>query len=319
MNILVTGGAGFIGSHLIDRLLAENHQVICFDNFDYFYNPVMKWRNLEQANKNPNFSLVSGNISDIKDLQKAFIVNQIDAVVHLAAQAGVRPSVQNSQLHFSVNVLGTINTLELCKDYNVKKFVLASSSSVYGNNDKVPFVETDNVDYPLCPYAATKRSAELIAYTYHHLYGIDIACVRPFTVYGPRQRLEMAIPLFTRLIYQNKEITIFGDGSTRRDYTYVEDVVSGIVKILERYHGYEIYNIGTSQTVSLMELIYEIENRLDRGARKKFEPIHVGEAKQTFADITKARYRLGYDPKFTIREGIKQYVDWYLQDISCGT
>ena len=314
-HYLVTGGAGFIGSHLIDHLLDEGHQVICFDNFDYFYNPVMKWRNLEQANKNPNFNLVSGNISDIKDIQKAFIVNPVDAVVHLAAQAGVRPSIQNSQLHFNVNVLGTINILELCKDYKVKKFILASSSSVYGNNDKVPFVETDNVDHPLCPYAATKRSAELMAYTYHHLYNIDVACVRPFTVYGPRQRLEMAIPLFTRLIYQEKEITIFGDGSTKRDYTYVDDIVSGVVKILNQKHGYEIYNLGTSKTVSLMELIREIENRLGKIAYKKFESSHVGEAKQTYADITKARERFGYNPQFTIKEGIKQYVDWYLEDI----
>ncbi len=314
-HYLVTGGAGFIGSNLIDKLLTEGHQVICFDNFDYFYNPVAKWKNLEQANKNKNFTLVSGNISDIKDIQKAFSISPVDAVVHLAAQTGVRPSKQNSQLHLNINMLGTVNVLELCKDYNVKKFVFASSSSVYGNNHKIPFSETDRVDRPICSYAATKRSIELMSYTYHYLSGIDVVCIRPFTVYGPRQRLEMAIPLFTKLIYQEKPLAIFGDGSTRRDYIYVDDVVSAIISILGKNHGYEIYNIGTSKTTSVLELINMIENKLGKTSKKIFEPMHIGEAKQTYADISKAQKNFGYSPKFTISEGLDNFIVWFLKDM----
>jgi UDP-glucuronate 4-epimerase len=315
-TILCTGGAGFIGSHLVDRLLKENHRVICFDNFDNFYNPTLKWRNIEGVLDNPNFKLVSGNVTDPLSLEKAFNCWKIDAVVHLAAQAGIRPSVQNPGLHFNVNVLGTVNVLELCRKNEVGKFVFASSSSVYGNNPNIPFKEDAPSDYPLCPYAASKKAGELICYTYHHLYKMDIACIRPFTVYGPRQRLEMAIPLFTKLIYEGKQITLHdsSQGEISRDFTYVDDVVSGIVGILSMNHGYEIYNLGSNRTVCMQELIYALENRLKRNAIIKHAPLESGEALKTYADISKAQKKFWYCPTHTIYEGLDKFVVWFLED-----
>lgn len=322
MNILITGGAGFIGSHLTDRLLKEGHTIICFDNFDYFYSPELKWMNVQHNINNPAYKLVSGTITDVRAFEKAFAREPIDAIVHLAAQAGVRPSMQNPNLHFEVNVLGTVNALELCRKYNVKKFVIASSSSVYGNHPETPFKETHTVTEPLCPYAASKKAAELIAYTYHYLYDMDVACIRPFTVYGSRQRLEMAIPLFTRLIYNHQQLTVHGQGAMYRDYTHVSDVVDGIVRILQREHGYQIYNLGSSAPIPLNALIQEIWRNLHSTALKFVElpnitygPEGIGEAKITFADITKAKEMLGYAPKMNITLGIAEYVAWYLQEV----
>lgn len=315
-NYLVTGGAGFIGSHLIDRLLEEGNKVICFDNFDNFYNPVMKWGNVTPHVNNKNFKLVSGNVVDKRSLEKAFQEGKIDAVIHLAAQAGVRPSVQNPGLHFEVNVLGTVNVLEFCNKYNIKKVVFASSSSVYGNHLTVPWTEDLKTDSPLCPYAASKKAGELLCYTYHHLYNIDTACIRPFTVYGSRQRLEMAIPLFTKLIHSRKPLTVNGDGSTLRDYTCVFDVVEGIVRILGRYQGYEIYNLGTSILTSLTTLINEISTRLNVSPIINYSPAGVGEAKLTYADITKAHSHFGYVPEYTIQKGLDHYIEWYLKEVS---
>lgn len=317
MNYLVTGGAGFIGSHLIDRLLKEGHGVVCFDNFDNFYSPVMKWGNVTCHVDNPFFKLVSGDVTNVRSLKKAFCGDKIDAVIHLAAQAGVRPSVQNPALHFEVNVIGTINVLEFCRKNKVQKIVYASSSSVYGNHPDVPFVETYKVDRPLCPYAASKKAGELICYTYHHLYGMDVACIRPFTVYGSRQRLEMAIPLFTRLIYQGQQLIVHGDGTIRRDFTHVSDVVDGIVRTLDKEHGYEIYNLGTSQTTNLNHLIKFIQDSLgiEKAPDIKYAPPGEGEAQITYANIDKARQLLGYEPKMSIREGLKEYVDWYLKEV----
>lgn len=316
MNILVTGGAGFIGSHLIDRLILEGHSVVCFDNFDNFYNPIMKWGNVSHHATCKQFKLVSGTVKEPLSMEKAFC-NKVDAVVHLAAQAGVRPSVQNPNLHFEVNVLGTVNLLELCKKHGVNKIVYASSSSVYGNHPDLPFTETHTVDQPLCPYAASKKAGELICYTYHYLYGMDIACIRPFTVYGSRQRLEMAIPLFTKLIHQGKKITVYGDGTTRRDYTYVSDVVSGIMSILSKEQGFEVYNLGTSQTVSLNDLITMIWQRVGNSTPPLLEymPAGAGEAKMTFANIDKAKEKLDYSPKFNIDQGLDQYAEWFLKEV----
>lgn len=316
MNILVTGGAGFIGSHLIDSLLDLGHEVVCFDNFDNFYDPIMKWGNVTHHAKKKGFRLVSGQVNDLRSFEKAYSDLPIDAVIHLAAQAGVRPSVQNPSLHFDVNVQGTINMLELCKKYQVMKIVFASSSSVYGNYPEVPFKETFDVSQPLCPYAASKKAGELICFTYHHLYNMDISCIRPFTVYGSRQRLEMAIPLFTRLIHAGTPLTIYGDGSTRRDFTHVSDVVDGILRILKNNLGYQIYNLGTGKTVILRDMIKIISEHLghDQMPEMEFRDFGAGEAVITYADITKARKILGYSPKMEIREGLKEYVNWYLKE-----
>ncbi|MGD0624761.1 MAG: NAD-dependent epimerase/dehydratase family protein, partial [Thermodesulfobacteriota bacterium] len=267
MNYLVTGGAGFIGSHLVERLLAEGHRVICLDNFDDFYDPALKRRNLTQALKDSKFCLVEGDLRDEDLLHKLFPEEKIEIVAHLAARAGVRPSIENPLLYADVNIRGTLNLLEACKKYKVRRVVFASSSSVYGNNLKVPFAEEDPVDNPISPYAATKKAGELICHTYHHLYGIDVACLRYFTVYGPRQRPEMAIHQFTRLIAEEKKVTLFGDGSSRRDYTYIEDAIEGTIAALGREHGYEIYNIGESQTTSLAQLVQWIEEQLKKRAR----------------------------------------------------
>jgi UDP-glucuronate 4-epimerase len=314
MNILVTGGAGFLGSHLSERLLQEGHRVIVLDNFDDFYDPWRKRKNLEPLLKNPRFRLYEGDLRDEPLLDKVFGAEPIEIVAHLAARAGVRPSIQFPALYADVNIRGTFNLLEACRRYGVGRFVFASSSSVYGNNPKVPFAESDSVDNPISPYAATKKAGELICYTYHHLYGLDIACLRYFTVYGPRQRPEMAIHQFTRLIYQGKPITLFGDGSSRRDYTYVEDAVEGTVNALYRVHRYQIYNIGESQTATLAELVRMIEERMGKKAVIEYLPVQPGDVERTFADIRRAKEKLGYLPQTDMRAGIKKFVEWYLSE-----
>jgi len=314
MNYLVTGGAGFIGSHLVERLLAEGHRVICLDNFDDFYDPALKRRNLTQALKDSKFCLVEGDLRDEDLLHKLFPEEKIEIVAHLAARAGVRPSIENPLLYADVNIRGTLNLLEACKKYKVRRVVFASSSSVYGNNLKVPFAEEDPVDNPISPYAATKKAGELICHTYHHLYGIDVACLRYFTVYGPRQRPEMAIHQFTRLIAEEKKVTLFGDGSSRRDYTYIEDAIEGTIAALGREHGYEIYNIGESQTTSLAQLVQWIEEQLKKRARVEYLPAQPGDVTRTSADIRKAVQRLGYRARTDIREGLARFIRWYIEE-----
>ena len=316
MNCLVTGGAGFIGSHLVERLLAEGHGVIGLDNFDNFYDPALKRRNLTRALPNPKFRLVEGDLRGEGILEKIFQEENIEIVAHLAARAGVRPSIQNPLLYSDVNIRGTLTLLEACKKHGVRRLVFASSSSVYGNNPKIPFAEVDPVDNPISPYAATKKAGELICHTYHHLYGIDVACLRYFTVYGPRQRPEMAIHQFTRLIHQGKKVALFGDGSSRRDYTYIDDAIAGTMGALIKEHGYEIYNIGESQTISLAELIQAIEQRVGKRARVEYLPAQPGDVERTYADIRKASERLGYRPQTKIEEGLDRFVRWYL-DESC--
>jgi UDP-glucuronate 4-epimerase len=243
MNIVITGGAGFIGSHLCEKLLSLGSKIICIDSFDDFYNPAIKEDNISEVTGSSHFKLYRSDITNPTQMEKIFSENSIDMVIHLAARAGVRPSIQNPLLYERVNILGTMNLLECCKKYNISKFIFASSSSVYGGNKKIPFSEKDNVDHPISPYAATKKAGELICHTYHNLYKISIFCLRFFTVYGPRQRPEMTIHKFTRQILKGEDIEIYGDGSSSRDYTYIDDVISGILRSLDRIKGFEVINL----------------------------------------------------------------------------
>lgn len=314
MVILITGGAGFIGSHVVDRLLKEGRRVLCVDNFDPFYDPALKRRNLADALRNPEFRLIEGDLRDSALLGKVLQEEKVDRVIHLAARAGVRPSLQDPGLYADVNIRGTISLLEACRKYEVRRFVFASSSSVYGNNSKVPFSEDDPVNHPISPYAATKKGGELLCFTYHHLYGLDVACLRYFTVYGPRQRPEMAIHHFTRSILEGKKISLFGDGSSLRDYTYIDDAVDGTLKASSLEHGYQVYNLGESRTISLSQLIRAIEEVAGKKAVLEHLPDQPGDVKHTFADVRKARERLGYDPRTDIREGLARFVKWYKEN-----
>lgn len=312
-TVLITGGAGFIGSHLSERLLSEGWRVICLDNFDTFYNPQIKRNNISSALMEEYFTLIEGDIRDKKLLDNIFNKEKIDVVIHIAAKAGVRPSIIEPELYYDVNVGGTLNLLETVRGWNVKKFIFASSSSVYGENTKVPFSETDNVDYPISPYAATKKAGELLCYTYYHLYRIPITCLRFFTVYGPRQRPEMAIHKFTRLIYEGKPVPVYGDGSSKRDYTFIEDIIEGVVKSMHSESLYEIINLGESNTISLSHLIALIEKNLHKKAVIEKHPLQPGDVSITYADIGKAGRLLGYNPKTDIEEGIKRFTEWFLK------
>ena len=310
-NILVTGGAGFIGSHLVEALLEQRREVVVLDNFDDFYRPEVKRRNVEPLAGRPGFTLIEGDIRDQALVEKVFTTSPISLVVHLAARAGVRPSIQQPLLYCDVNVNGTAVLLEACRRHGVTKFIFGSSSSVYGNNRKLPFSEKDDVDRPISPYAATKRAGELLCATYHELYGLDIFALRFFTVYGPRQRPEMAIHKFTRLIERGLPVPRFGDGSTRRDYTYISDIIHGILSAIERVKGYEIINLGGGQTTRLSDLIALLEKNLDRKAIVKEEPGQPGDVVATYADVEKARRLLGCEPTVTMDEGIRRFVAWY--------
>ncbi len=312
MQILVTGAAGFIGSHLCERLLARGETITALDNFNTYYDPGIKRRNIEKALENPNYHLIEADIRDFAQLKALFANNHFDLVVHLAARAGVRPSLQDPLLYQDVNVRGTMHLLQLARDFQIPKFVFASSSSVYGNNKKVPFSESDNVDFPVSPYAATKKAGELVGYTYHHLYGFSFIGIRFFTVYGPRQRPDMAIHKFTRLIDEGKEIPVFGNGNSRRDYTFVDDIVDGIMAIIDRSEGYEIFNLGDSRTIGLLEMIQAIEKSLGKKAKIKWLPPQPGDVPITFANISKAQAKLDYKPKVLFEEGIQRFVDWYM-------
>jgi UDP-glucuronate 4-epimerase len=312
-TILVTGGAGFIGSHLCERLLRDGARVICLDNFDSFYDPNIKIKNAERmAKRFPDlFELVTGDIRSPDHLKGIFQKNKIDSVVHLAARAGVRPSIAEPLLYQDVNIRGTMVLLEACKEKWIKNFIFASSSSVYGENQRVPFKEEDLDIQPISPYGATKRAGELLCYSYHHLYGMNIACLRIFTAYGPRQRPEMAIHKFAHLIDQGEKIPIYGDGSSRRDYTYIDDLVDGILGAIRYHKGFEIYNLGESQTTSLKELIRLIEEAFGKKANIEILEPQPGDVSTTYADITKAKRMLKYQPNVRMEEGIKRFVEWY--------
>ena len=311
-NILVTGGAGFIGSHLVERLLKENSQVTVVDNFNEFYSPELKRRNVEKFFENENFSLHEVDICDAENLRKVFLENRFDAVVHLAAWAGVRPSLLNPKLYTNVNVNGTLNLLESAKEFGVKQFVFGSSSSVYGINAKIPFAENDPIFQPISPYAATKAAGELLCHTFSHLYDIRCVCLRFFTVYGARQRPDLAIHKFSKLIWEGKPIEMFGDGATRRDYTFVDDIISGVCAAIDYDHaGYEIFNLGESDTIELKSLIKLLEKNLGKKAVVEKKPMQPGDVFVTFADISKARKLLNYNPQTKIEAGIEKFVEWF--------
>ena len=313
MNLLVTGGAGFIGSHLVEHLLLKNHKVVCIDNFNNYYDPAIKWRNIENVKSNPNYTLLEDDIVNTESITNIFKSYQFDIIVHLAARAGVRPSIQQPLLYEEVNIKGTNNLLEQCKIHGIKKFILASTSSVYGANKKIPFSESDPVDNPISPYAATKKACELISYTYYHLFKISITCLRFFTVYGPRQRPDMAIHKFARLIYEGKPIPMFGDGVSRRDYTYISDIIHGVIQAINHCSGYHIYNLGESRTIELQELIKVLENQLNKSAIINPLPNQPGDVPITYADISFARQELEYNPQVGIEEGIKKFIEWFLE------
>jgi UDP-glucuronate 4-epimerase len=312
-SILVTGGAGFIGSHLVDKLLAEGDwRVTVVDDFNDFYDPAIKRANVTRHRQNSNYQLSEADIRQKVGLERVFEDSHFDCIVHLAARAGVRPSLEQPLLYSETNVEGTLNLLELAKQNNVKQFVFGSSSSVYGINAKVPFSEDDPIRQPISPYAATKAAGELLCHTYTHLYGIRCVCLRLFTVYGPRQRSDLAIHKFARLISEGKPIPVFGDGTTRRDYTYVDDIIAGVRAAID-YDGsdYEVINLGESRTVELRELITLLEKELNLPAQIDRQPLQPGDVPQTFAEITKARRLLGYDPQTQIESGIKRFVEWF--------
>lgn len=311
MTILVTGGAGFIGSHLIERLLAEGRKVVCLDNFNDYYDPAVKRNNIASALGNENYTLIEGDILDAALLDSVFDAHDIKKVVHLAARAGVRPSLVDPLLYEKVNCQGTINLLERAHRAGADHFVFGSSSSVYGANKKVPFSEADPVNEPVSPYAATKRAGELLCYTFHHLYGLPITCLRFFTVYGPRQRPDMAIHKFTKLIDQGQPVPLFGNGKSRRDYTYIDDIIDGLTKCVDKAQGYKIYNLGESHTIELIELIRLIENALSKEARIEWQPDQPGDVPVTYADIDLAKAELGYAPTTLIEQGIPRFVEWH--------
>ncbi len=314
MKILLTGAAGFIGSHFAESLLERGHEVVSVDNFNPFYDPSMKERNILEIKLKGKGRFIDerGDILNRKFLESVFKTHRPELVVHLAAMAGVRPSIASPLTYEKVNVHGTMNLLEAMKAHGLNKMIFASSSSVYGNNPKVPFSEDDNVDYPISPYAATKKAGELICYTYHHLYRFTIVALRFFTVYGPRQRPEMAIHKFTRLIDKGEPIPMFGDGTSKRDYTYISDIIDGMLKAMEIQEGFHLYNLGESRTTSLIDLIHLIENALGKKARIQPLPPQPGDVNITYADISRAQRDLGYQPHITMEEGIQQFVRWYL-------
>lgn len=311
LNIAVTGGAGFIGSHLVERLASDNHQVIILDNFNDFYSPPLKRNNAAKLAKNEKVKVIEVDLLDFPALQSVFESNPFDQVVHLAAYAGVTPSIQSPLLYEEVNIRGTLNLLELCRKHQIKNFTFASSSSVYGGNTKIPFSESDPVNQPICPYAATKRAAELLCFTYAFLHGMNIPCLRFFTVYGPRQRPEMAIVKFIRMIDLNQEITLYGNGEYSRDYTYIDDIINGVVASMQRRNGYEIFNLGGSRTTSLNELIQMLEKIMGKKAIVKHQPCRAGEVEITFADIAHSEKILGYRPAMPLEEGLARTVRWY--------
>ncbi len=317
MKILITGGSGFIGSHLSEFLLKKEHQIVNIDNFNDFYDPQIKRNNIKNQLENKNYTLLEGDIRDESFIKKAFKNQSFDLVVHLAAMAGVRPSIQNPLLYEEVNVKGTLNILEACKEFDVKKIVSASSSSVYGNNEKVPFHEEDVVDRSISPYASTKKSCEVTSHVYHHLYNLDVIQLRFFTVYGPKQRPDLAIHKFTKMIYEGKEIPFYGDGTSKRDYTYIDDIIDGVYKsilyVMENENVYEIFNLGESETISLTDMVKTIESELNITAKLKRLEQQPGDVFQTYADISKAKSILGYNPTTNFKNGIEKFVKWFLE------
>lgn len=315
-HVLVTGGAGFIGSHLSGRLLERGDRVTVLDDFNDFYDPARKRRNVRALQELPRgrdgaFRLVEGDIRDASLVEELFAPGAFDAVVHLAARAGVRPSLAEPVLYEDVNCIGTLRLLEAARRHGPEVFVFGSSSSVYGVNEKVPFAEDDPVEQPISPYATTKRAGELLCFNYHHLYDLKISCLRFFTVYGPAQRPEMAIHKFTDRIARGEAIPLFGDGSTRRDYTFISDIIDGVVAALDAELSFEILNLGGAETTALGDLVRWIGEELAVEPRIDYLPEQPGDVPVTYADVAKAGRLLGYSPKVPIREGLRRFVTWY--------
>ncbi|MCB9377267.1 MAG: GDP-mannose 4,6-dehydratase [Holophagales bacterium] len=310
-HVLVTGGAGFIGSHTTRRLVGRGDRVTVLDDFNDFYDPGLKRANMARLLAGGGVELVEGDIRDAALVDRLFSERRFDAVVHLAARAGVRPSLAEPILYEEVNCIGTLRLLEAARAHGPSNFVFASSSSVYGINEKVPFAEDDPVDLPISPYATTKRAGELLCFNYSHLYGLRTSCLRFFTVYGPSQRPEMAIAKFTDLIARGETVPLFGTGQTRRDYTFIDDIVDGVVASLDLAPKFEIFNLGGSQTTTLIDLVHGIAGELGVEPRIEMLPEQPGDVPITFADVDKARKMLGYEPKVPIREGLARYVAWY--------
>ena len=323
-TFLVTGGAGFIGSNLCDYLLLKNDKIIVIDNFNDFYDPKIKRNNIAEMKElmkvsnipDVNLIIEKGDIRDTHFLTSVFSSYKIDTIVHLAAMAGVRPSILDPLLYNEVNIRGTLNLLDMCNKFAINKFIFASSSSVYGNNKKLPYSESDSVDFPISPYAATKKSGELLCHVYSQLYGINIACLRFFTVYGRRQRPDLAIYKFTKLMISEKEISIFGDGSTQRDYTYIDDIIQGIDKAITwastGTHKYEIFNLGRSDTITLKYMVQRLEVALGVKASLKYLPMQPGDVTITYADISKSKDILGYNPSTKFDDGIVLFTKWFI-------
>jgi UDP-glucuronate 4-epimerase len=317
MRVLLTGAAGFIGSHVTERLLDRGHAVVGVDSFDPFYPRETKERNLARSLGHDGFTFVEADIRDREALSA--VPEDVDAIIHLAALAGVRPSILRPADYTDVNVAGTVVLLELARDRGVRPFVFASSSSVYGERETGPFREDDRVDHPISPYAATKKAGELIAHTYHHLFGLDVICLRFFTVYGPRQRPDLAIHKFARLMVSGQPIPVYGDGSTERDYTYIDDAVSGVERSLahvaEGRGGYDIVNIGENRTVPLHEMIERLSTELGVEPIVDRRPLQPGDVSRTSADITHARRLIGYDPHVPFEEGMRRFVEWFRSEV----
>jgi UDP-glucuronate 4-epimerase len=313
-TVLITGGAGFIGSHLAERLLHDGDRVVILDNFNDFYDPEIKRRNISLAEKKDpggQLSVVEGDLRDASLVRRLFADNGFDLVYHLAAMAGVRPSIKSPALYFDVNVNGTLHILEAAVEHGQPGVLFASSSSVYGGSPNIPFSEDDPVNQPVSPYAASKKAGELICHTFHHLYGLDISCLRFFTVYGPRQRPEMAVHLFADKIEKGEKVPMFGDGNTSRDYTYIDDIIDGVLAAAERCKGYEIYNLGNNEPVKLNDLIRKLGSTLARSPVIEQLPLPAGDVLQTWADISKAARDLGYTPTIDLDEGLKRFVQWF--------
>ena len=309
-HYFITGGAGFIGSSLAKSLLEKGYHVTSFDNFNDFYDSKIKRSNIDRLSQYNGFESIEGDIRD-SDAIKEALNKPVDVVIHLAAMAGVRPSIEDPKLYYDVNINGTFNVLDACSKNKPTKIVLASSSSVYGNNKKVPFEESDVVDFPISPYAATKKMNEVMAYNFYHLHQVPICCCRFFTVYGPYQRPEMAIYKFTQMIDNNKPIPVYNFGEYERDYTYIDDIVHGIEQIISTDYEYDIVNLGESSTMTTNDLISLIETELEKSATKNMMPAQIGDVDKTFADISHAKNKYNYLPATNIHEGINKFVVWY--------